>query len=46
MDETFLTIYKEIKAKWNELRKRQYDPEILKFLIHLMEEIEEEILKE
>ena len=33
-------IYVEIKAKWNELRLAGSDPEILKFLVHLMEEIE------
>ena len=30
-------IYKEIKAKWNELRLARADPDILKFLVHLME---------
>ena len=32
-------IYKEIKAKLNELRLARVDPEILEFLAHLMEEI-------
>ena len=30
-------IYKEIKAKWNELRIAGADAEILKFLVYLME---------
>ena len=33
-------IYLEIKAKWNELRLAGADPDVLKFLVHLMDEIE------
>ena len=36
-------VYLEIKSKWNRLRiKQDSDPDILRFLIHLMEMIEEE----
>ena len=35
-------IYLEIKAKWNELRLAGADPDVLKFLVHLMSEIESE----
>lgn len=36
-------IYKEIKEKWRELRNAGADPDILVFLMHLQEEIEEKI---
>ena len=36
-------VYLEIKSKWNRLRiKQDSDPDILRFLIRLMEMIEEE----
>ena len=36
-------IYIEIKTKWNKLRvKQDSDPDILRFLVYLMELIEDE----
>lgn len=36
-------IYLEIKTKWNKLRiKQDPDPDVLRFLVHLMEMIEDE----
>ena len=35
-------IYLEIKQKWNELRLKDTDPEILRFLVHLLDELEQE----
>ena len=34
------SVYLEVKAEWNRLRAGNTDPEILKFLVHLMEMLE------
>ena len=39
-------IYREVKAKWNELRLANADPEILKFLVRLMDMMDGEVEKE
>ena len=38
--EVLTNIYREIKIKYNEFRLSKKDTEVLKFMIHLMEEIE------
>lgn len=38
--EVLTNIYREIKVKYNEFRLSKKDTEVLKFMIHLMEEIE------
>lgn len=42
-------LYLEIRGKWNELRLKDADPDVLRFLVHLMDEIErdyeEDIMK-
>ena len=43
MEETITDIYKEIKLKRTQFRLAKADHEIVKFLTHLMEEIEEKI---
>ena len=32
-------LYLEIRDKWNELRLKNADPEILKFFVHLLDKI-------
>ena len=38
-------IYREVKSKWNELRLANADPEILKFLVRLMDMMDGEMDK-
>jgi len=33
-------LYLEIRDKWNELRLKDTDPDVLRFLVHLMDELE------
>ena len=33
-------LYLEIRDKWNELRLKDADPDVLRFLVHLMDGIE------
>ena len=42
-EDAITDIYKEIKDKWRSLRQTTTSPKTLKFLVHLMEEIEENI---
>ena len=36
----FDKLYLEIRDKWNELRLKDTDPDVLRFLVHLMDELE------
>lgn len=42
-EDAITDIYKEIKDKWRSLSQTTTNPKILKFLAHLMEEIEENV---
>lgn len=40
MEDVFWQVYREIKAEWNKRRQMDTDPEILRFMIRLMELME------
>ena len=41
MNDAFFAVYREIKAMWNRLRATNTDPEILRWLVKLLDMMDE-----